>query len=271
MREIWKFIFMLTLSLALLTIYSFEKKALVISFPKFQKDSLILDRIELKQTAIHELFIPDTILPIGKTPISIRKATKTTDTQAELDTTSQRILLIGDSMLEGLRLRLRDYCQENGHDQKTVIWYSSQSKWYGQTYTLSHFIKQYKPTYVLLVLGANELFVPQIKTKRSRYVKHIVAQLDTIPYVWIGPPNWKEDTGINELIVEHVGQMRYYPSKDLTFARTSDGAHPTHRSAAMWMDSVATWIMRESKNPILLNQPTKKHKGSTNTTLLQPL
>ncbi len=187
------------------------------------------------------------------------------------DTTAQRILLIGDSMLEGLMLRLRDYTSFNGHDMKSVIWYSSQTYWFGSSDTLKYFINQYKPTYVMLVIGANELFVADIKNKRNKYVQRIIKQLDTIPYIWVGPPNWKDDTGINDLILSNAGKFRYFPSKDLTYKRTKDGAHPTHESAVVWMDSIASFIINKSDYRIKLNFPDKRYKVSPNATLIQPL
>ncbi len=186
------------------------------------------------------------------------------------DTASQKILLIGDSMLEGLMLRLRDYTEYNGHTMKTVIWYSSSSLWYGTSDTLSYFIKQEKPTYVILVLGANELFIRDIKNKRKKYVNKIVAQMDTIPFIWVGPPNWKDDTGINDLILDAVGKGRYFESKKLKYNRMKDGAHPTRASAVSWMDSIAVWIANESNYRIKMDMPDKRYKVSPNATLLQP-
>lgn len=189
-----------------------------------------------------------------------------------MDTTAQRILLIGDSMLEGLRLRLRDYCVHNGHEMKTVIWYSATTKYFGQCDTLAYFIDQYNPTYILFVLGANELFVRDIIERRQHYVTHILKQIGRNKFIWIGPPNWKDDTGINDLIVKNTGEKRYFPSKNLTYARARDGAHPTHASAAVWMDSVAVWIMDKSMYPIRLEKPPhSRYKQSTNTTILKPI
>ena len=196
--------------------------------------------------------------------------TDTVEKPAVMDTTAQRILLIGDSMLEGLMLRMRDYSEFNKHELQPVIWYSSQTEWYGKSDTLKYYINKFKPTYVMLVIGANELFVPKIIERRQKYVEHILAQIDTIKFVWIGPPNWKEDTGINDLILTNVGEKKYYPSKNLTYNRFKDGAHPTHESASKWMDSIAAWIMTKSKYPIRLNQPTEKRKGTPHAILLQP-
>lgn len=227
--------------------------------------------IELKQSGIKEFVQGEPIPTEQFAEFEFLKPAGNKDTVIS-DTSKQRILLIGDSMLEGFMLRMRDYTEYNQHDLKTVIWYSSSSLWYGTSDTLSHFIKQYKPTYVMLVLGANELFIRDIKNKRLRYVQRIIAQMDPLPFIWIGPPNWKDDTGINELILSNTGEKRYFPSKDLSYDRTSDGAHPTHKSAANWMDSVAQWVENKSAYRIVMDRPPDSlhFKSSPHATLLQP-
>lgn len=258
-KYLWQFISIISITLIILTIYSFGNK-------EFNVYGL-----EIKKTKIEE-FLLNVDSSESFVAQNLKHLTDTVDKQeAVTDTSAQRILLIGDSMLEGLMLRLRDYSAFNGHDMKAVIWYSSSSLWYGTSDTLKYFINQYKPTYIMLVLGANELFVGDIKTKRAKYVKRIISQMDTIPYIWVGPPNWKDDTGINDLILSNAGKYNYYPSKNLTYKRFKDGAHPTHESAAIWMDSVASFIVNKSNYRIKLEMPDKKYKMSTNATLLQPL
>jgi len=253
-----KLVGMLLITAALLTAYSFSDY------------NLKIGSVEVKKAKIKEfiLGIPDN--PYGK-PISLRDTVNKVQKQEPMDTTEQKILLIGDSMLEGLMLRLKDYTAENHHDLKTVIWYSSTTDYYGNSDTLRYFIKLYKPSYIMLVVGANEMFVSDIIRKRTKYVKKMLKDIDTINYVWIGPPNWKDDTGINDLILNNVGPMHYFPSKNLNYKRFKDGAHPTHESASMWMDSIATWIMNKSMKPIMLKKPLTKSKNSPNTTILQPL
>jgi len=223
--------------------------------------------IEIKKTNIKNFVFGIPENNVGK---SLQRL-DTIKEKNELDTTSQRILLIGDSMIESLMLRMKDYTAFNKHKLKTVIWYSSQTKWYGNSDTLQHFMKKFKPSYVFLVLGANELFVRDIIKKRTKYVKNILSQLDTVKFVWIGPPNWKDDTGINTMIKRNVGKGRYFPSKNLNYKRTKDGAHPTKASASAWMDSVAVWVMDKSKYPILMKKPLVKTKNSANLTILQPM
>lgn len=189
---------------------------------------------------------------------------------SSVDTSSQFFLLLGDSMGEYLRMRLNDYCKQNGHQMQTVIWYSSSTEWYGDCDTIAYFIKKYNPTYILIDLGSNELFVRDIITKRQKYVEHILEQIGDIPYVWIAPPNWKDDTGINELILSNVGASRYFESKRLTYQRCSDGAHPVKSSAYKWMDSVAVFLSTSAAHRVRMDFPEQKLNKVPSTVIISP-
>lgn len=173
------------------------------------------------------------------------------------DTTAKIILLIGDSMLEGIGPRLAAYAEENGHTLYTVIWYSSTTERWGKSDKMSKYIHDLKPDYIFLSLGGNELFVSDIKNKRDKYVKKILKDIGDIPFVWIGPPNWKPDTGINELIETNTKEGTFFLSNGMKFDRTKDGAHPTHASAALWVDSIVRWMPQHSRFPIKMNIPSK--------------
>ncbi len=258
MQSLWKFIILLIITALALTIYSLADYDI-----KFAGTTL-------KKTKIKD-FLYGSNEKLYAMEIRGRDTTTQIEVQQQPDTSSQRILLIGDSMLEGIMRRLKDYTAHNKHHLKTVIWYSSSTLWYGSSDTLKYYINQYRPTYVMLVLGANELFINDIKRKRTKYVKHILKQIDTLNYVWVGPPNWKDDTGINDMILDNVGELHYFPSKNLNYKRTRDGAHPTHASAAQWTDSIAAWIKTKSYKPIKMEKPKVRSKKSANVTILQPL
>ena len=185
------------------------------------------------------------------------------------DSASVKFLLIGDSMNEFLRLRLNDYCIANGYKMECVIWYGATTKQYGTCDTLAYFIRKFHPNYVLLTIGANELFIRDIIKKRTPYVQHIVRQLGNVPFVWVGPPNWKDDTGINELILSHVGPSRYFESKKLSFDRCKDGAHPTKKSAFLWMDEIAAYLSTEAQYKVAMEIPDTNYKKIPHTTVLQ--
>jgi hypothetical protein len=185
------------------------------------------------------------------------------------DTTSQSILLIGDSMAYTLIFRLADYCLQNNHTMHVVSWVSSSTVGFGACDTLRHYIDKFKATYVIFVIGSNELFVDNIKQNRAKYIDRILKQIGRTRCVWIGPPNWKEDTGINDLLLESVGKEKFFLSKNLKFHRR-DHAHPTLESAAMWMDSIASWIKRESCYKIKLDWPTVKNTEKIYPVVLVP-
>lgn len=187
-----------------------------------------------------------------------------------LDTMPKSILFIGDSMLEGLSPRLAAYAKHNGHRLNSVIWYSSTTEVWGSCNKLAAFVKKHKPDYVVVCLGANELFVRDIITKRAKYVDSMLSQIGDIPYVWIGPPNWKSDTGINRLIASKAKPGSFFLSDGMHFDRAKDGAHPTRRSAELWMDSVARWITLHSAHPIRLDKPAPGTARATSVTVLQP-
>lgn len=171
------------------------------------------------------------------------------------DNSAKTILFIGDSMLEGLSPRLAAYAKKNGHTMYSVIWYSSTTEIWGSSTRLQDYMRKLKPNYVVICLGANELFVRDIAKKRRRYVEAMLRQIGNVPYIWIGPPNWKPDTGINDLLQSMLAPGTFYLSNGQKFERQRDGAHPTRQSAAAWMDRVCRWIVASSAHPIKLATP----------------
>ena len=160
-------------------------------------------------------------------------------------------------MCEGLMFRFNDYAKFNNHEIKTVIWYSSTTEWWSKSDSLKKLIDKYNPSYIFFTTGSNELFIRNIQ-EREKYIKDIVAQVGDKNFVWIGPPNWAKDTGINDLIIKNVGRDRFFESRNLTFQRGADGAHPTWSSAAAWADTISSWLMEESRHKILMLKPESK-------------
>lgn len=177
----------------------------------------------------------------------------------EPDTLPKTVLIVGDSMLEGLSPRLAAYCEASGHTLYTVIWYSSTTKeWGGEKRRLESYMNEYHPDYVFISLGSNEMFVKDIIDKRRDFVKEIKRQLGSTPYLWIGPPNWKADTGINELLSQELPKGRLFVTNGMKFDRKKDGAHPTPESAIVWMDSIARWMPDHAATQLMLREPQKK-------------
>ena len=188
----------------------------------------------------------------------------------ETDTLPKTILFFGDSMLDGLYPRLAAYADENGHTLYAVIWYSSTSEVWGKSDKLKNYILRLQPDYIFVSLGANEMFVKDIAEKRDKYVKKIISDIGDIPYVWIGPPNWKDDTGINSLIAANAGPNHFFLTKGMQLPRMKDGAHPTHEAAIEWMDSIVRWMPVHSDHPIKLDLPSTKKSRAKKVFVHQP-
>lgn len=235
-------------------------------------DTINIGGVELKSSGMLDRItqVPDTINDTDMLCDTVPGDTIPTDTLPKIDETPQTILFIGDSMLEGLSPRMAAYANENGHTLYSVLWYSSTSEVWGETTKVREYIEQFKPTYVFISLGANELFVRNIKERRDKYVKAIISQIGDIPYVWIGPPNWKEDTGINELIEKNTRKGSFFLSNGMHFDRAKDGAHPTRKSAGLWLDSVARWMPEHAAHPIKMNKPEAQTAKAKRLIVLQP-
>ena len=192
------------------------------------------------------------IAPTDSTPTKIPEPVSK---KTALDSSRQVILLTGDSMSEGLMFPFMKYARYNDYTLQTVIWYSSSTLWWAEKDSLRKLIDKYHPTFVIFTLGSNELFIRNIEQEREKYVQDILTQAGNTRFVWIGPPNWRKDTGINDMLLKNLGQDRYFISRDLTFERAADGRHPSRRSSVVWADTIARWIMKACRYPIKLEKP----------------
>ncbi|MCS6821817.1 MAG: SGNH/GDSL hydrolase family protein [Microscillaceae bacterium] len=230
-----------------LTLYSWVETPLEIS-------------LKLKKAPIKAFFMPPQKKPFLQEMLQKQLndfiADMKRDSIRQIDTTKQNILLTGDSMTEGLMFAFQKYAQYNGHQLKTVTWYSSTTLSWSEKDSLRKLIKKYQPTFVIFTTGSNELFIRNIQ-EREPNIQNIIQQAGNTKMVWIGPPNWAEDTGINQLIEKNIGKDRFFLSKYLKFERARDGAHPTWEAAKIWADTISSWIMHKSKYRIMMRKPPK--------------
>ncbi|MCM1369771.1 MAG: hypothetical protein NC204_05300 [Candidatus Amulumruptor caecigallinarius] len=176
------------------------------------------------------------------------------DVEVKVDSGPQSLFIFGDSMTFNLALRLAQYAKQNGHTIHSVNWDSSNTKIWAEHDTLARCLARYKPTQVFISLGSNELYFKDPSSRLS-YVKKILSVLDTIPYVWIGPPNWKEDTGINNMLERACRPGSFFRSEGMTFKRKADNIHPTRQSSAEWVDSIMRWLPK-SAHPFVADLPS---------------
>jgi hypothetical protein len=121
---------------------------------------------------------------------------------------------------------------------------------------LSDALRDYRPTFVIVVVGSSELTTRDVE-KRASAVEAMLKAVGERKLIWVGPPNWRTDTGIGALLEREVGTERYFRSADLSFERNRDGVHPTLASAKRWMDAIADWNVKQSGVPIRFDVPQK--------------
>lgn len=171
-----------------------------------------------------------------------------------VDTTAQSIFIFGDSMTFNLALRLGAYADRNGHTVNAVNWDSSNTKIWAQSDTLSYFIRKFRPTQIFISLGSNELYLKN-PLSRKPYIEKILEMIGDIPYVWIGPPNWQEDTGMNAVLANTTRPGSFFLSEGIELARKRDHIHPTRQASALWVDSIMRWIPK-SAHPFRAETPS---------------
>jgi hypothetical protein len=241
----------LLVAIVVLTVYSFAD------------EQITLYGLAFKKAGIRKTLVRETPAVAQKDSIPVISVAHVDSVVKQTpDTSSQYILLTGDSMAEGLMFALKKYAKYNGHTLKTKIWYGSSTVTWAQTDTLQKMIALYHPSFVIFTLGSNELFIRDIE-EREVHIQDIIKQAGKTKFIWVGPPNWKKDTGINDLLSKNLGPGRFFVSKDLTFERASDGRHPSRAASAIWADTISTWIMQASHYPIRLDKPVPAQLSTT--------
>ena len=199
----------------------------------------------LRKADIEKLFPAST----DTTSVIVQKEEK-----LEPDSTSQRFLFVGDSMVEPLAYRFYDYCKENGDTMYAVTWYGSTTyAWSGET--LDYYMDQVRPTFIIFCMGSNELTSKNLKTINESLLK-MRAKAGDCPNVFIGPPNTTPDEGLNDEISKVFGKKGYFDSRSIEMERRKDHLHPTNAGAVVWMDEVAQWLQSDScLHPLVLDKP----------------
>ncbi len=193
-----------------------------------------------------------------KDSLAAEMLTTTLDSSQFINQKPQHILFIGDSMAQGLEIPLKKYADFNQHQLTTLAKQSATIiSWVGSDSTgrLRKAIEEVKPSYIMICLGANELMTTGLEAYQ-KYLENILKQVGNTKIIWIGPPNWKKDNGLTDLIANTLGKGRYFSSKDLSLPRAGDRIHPTYQGYFAWADTLAMWIEQESDHKIRFAKPT---------------
>lgn len=230
---------------------------LVVTIISFADDISFGD-IKIKKSPIAELLTKKYLTSEEKQQKEIAKqheiVEKSKPMENPIDSAQQVFLFFGDSMTQNLALRASAYARQNGHQIHTINWDSSGMRIWAQTDTLDFYLNKFHPTFIFISLGSNELYIRNVD-KYRHFARTILKKIGNIPYVWIGPPNWKPDEGINNMIAEETRPGTFFRSEGIELKRKRDQIHPTRDAAGLWFDSIARW-MPKSAHPILLDTPS---------------
>ena len=173
------------------------------------------------------------------------------------DSTRHRVLLIGDSEAGGMKNVLNDYCQSNGHKLvATVEWSSATSLNFAKSDTISKIIKRYRPTFVFVLFGLNEVLAKDYSTRKA-LARQFQKRLNGLPYAWIGPTNWGYDYVVTDAFQAAADSAAFFSSKHLILPKATDGRHPSLPGYRIWMGNVANWLQESSRWKIRMMPPER--------------
>jgi hypothetical protein len=250
--------------------YFFPDWMIELKSPYIEKEMDV--KLASESEAIHS--IPDSTnsdQDTVKSSIHKDKGTKesTSTLFAASGDSSKRILFIGDSQLENLRFWVRKSLMDNNYQLAgSVIWYGSSTKQWASTDTLEYFYKKFKPDFILIALGLNELFVNDLEKRASysKIIKYKLAQLG-VPYYFIGPAAWVKDKGSINVMQGVFGEL-FYPSHLLKLDRAADGRHPSKSGAKSWFKEVAQKMTEKNVLNLRISKDTT-YAGNSPTILLK--
>lgn len=197
--------------------------------------------------------IPDTTSLVDSSEVVAKKekasltkeGTKEVVPEPFTKTSDITLMLIGDSMGQGVGWILGPYAQQRGYQFINLAAQNSSIIAWGGGTRLADEIAYYVPDFVIICLGSNDLFGTDMASYQY-LIQNMIVQAGDTRFVWIGPPNWKEDNGLTDLLASELGKGRYFSSKELYLPRISDGIHPTLEGYRTWTDAFTEWIENES-------------------------
>lgn len=243
---------MITLALVIFIGISFSDDFTIgnytLSKAYFPETLLAKDEIKEPQT---EILQQDTL------PIPV-------ETLIEPDTTVHSVLLFGDSMTHNLGMSISKYGSKNNYKVTAVTWESSSIPGWRNSGKIKKYMEMSNPDFIIISLGSNEMELKHFE-RRIPDIEGIVEQLGDVPYVWVGPPLWKEDKGLYNALETALPKGKIFKIEDKELIqRGPDHVHPTMQGADIWADTLMRWI-KKSEHPILTEMPdsgiiTRGHK-----------
>lgn len=175
-----------------------------------------------------------------------RSGIQTSSTSLILPTS--RILLVGDSLAEGLKVRLAHLAQTAGAPFRSMSRNSTRIASFSRDPDLSAAIYDYRPTLVLVSLGTNDsaLADPLAESAELDVLIRLVTSLGAA-LVWIDPPSLPtlpRSALVRQMLSKSAAAaevgMRRFDSTQIKMARAPDSIHCTPSGYSTWADAI--WV-----------------------------
>jgi lysophospholipase L1-like esterase len=153
-----------------------------------------------------------------------------------------KVLLLGDSLAEGLKFSLRKKGEADGYNVAAETERGTRAdQW---SHRIKKIIKEKKPSLVLISLGTNDSFLKDAAPQRA-HIQKIVNEVNSsgARIVWILPPSLPTKATSRKKIVDMIeeemsGCGDVLDSKDITFERNKDGIHYSSTGYTAWASLV---------------------------------
>ncbi|WP_394850253.1 SGNH/GDSL hydrolase family protein [Pendulispora brunnea] len=146
------------------------------------------------------------------------------------------VLHVGDSTVGyygGLSRALSERFKAEGAQYISDVWTSASVVTFDNSDKFKKLIAKHNPDLILITLGTNDVFIPSPQGF-AHHVANIAKRTEGRECIWIGPPTWKKDTGIVEVIRQNSAPCRFFDSSMMKMQRRVDGIHPTDKGGETW-------------------------------------
>ena len=160
-----------------------------------------------------------------------------------------RLLLIGDSLAQGLMPQFQVFATEAGIGYVgTGIPGSFVHQWASSDWLVKKLI-EFKPTHVLVSLGANDAYSGLAPAAVEASAVALVEKLKAADahVIWIGAPALPETLGTSKVDEATLSNIRsaapyYFASEEYSIPRGPDNLHPSVQGYAGWAGAIWNWL-----------------------------
>ncbi len=168
-----------------------------------------------------------------------------------------KLLLLGDSMAEGIGPHLQPLALEEGVKLKVLAKSGTRISQWAESKVLDDILRTYEPDLVLVALGTNDEYLDAAAVPAVREAALLLLEkfqrccAAPGPYrgdyglgaevVWIGPPALPKDSNGVTAVLREVSPQ-YFASDELELPRAPDRLHPTASGYAAWAGAIWQWL-----------------------------